>query len=231
MREALRGLAIGIAVLLVGGAIASRMSWADITVARAGGTGAWFVARASGFAAFIALSFDVIVGLVVSTRVADRRLARGQLIELHSWLSPLALALVLGHATVLLADSYIRFDALDLVIPFIAPYQAFAVGLGVISAYVALVVHASFGFRRRLGTKLWRRLHYLSFVAFVGGALHGILAGSDSGRPWAIALYATPLVLAAMLLARRVRTSLAARASRARSGEARLASVLQHHSP
>ena len=206
MRELLRGLAIGVALLLVVGAVASRAGWADIAVPRPEGTGAWLVARASGFAAFVALSFDVLVGLVVSTRVADRRLARGQLIELHGWLSPLALALVLGHAAILLADSYIHFDALDLLIPFVAPYRPLATGLGVLAAYLALVVHASFGFRRKLGTKLWRRLHYLSFVAFAAGALHGISAGTDSREPWAIALYALPLGVVLALVVLRVRS-------------------------
>lgn len=209
MRDALRGVAIGAVFLLVVGAIASRAGWVDVDVPRASGTGAWQVARASGFAAFVALSFEVIVGLVVSTRVGDRRLARGQLIELHSWLSPLALALVVGHAAVLLADGYIRFDALDLLIPFVAPYRGVAVGLGVLAAYVAVVVHASFAFRRRLGTKLWRRLHYLSFFAFASAALHGIVAGSDSGQPWAVALYTAPLLTVAVLVA--IRTRLAAR--------------------
>lgn len=219
MREAVRGVVIGTVVLLVAGAIASRIGWAEIAAPRASGMGAWFVARASGFAAFIALSFDVIVGLVVSTRVAGRRLARGQLIELHGWLSPLALALVLGHGLVLLADGYIRFDALDVVIPFVARYRPVAVALGVVAGYLAVVVHASFAFRRRLGTARWRRLHYLSFGAFVGAALHGVLAGSDSGRPWAIALYAAPLAVAALLVAHRV-----GRAVRLR--ERRLAGVL-----
>lgn len=206
MRELLRGVLIGTALLLVAGAIASRAGWIDVAAPRASGTGAWLVARASGFAAFIALSFDVIVGLVVSTRAGGRRLSRGQLIELHSWLSPLALALVVGHALVLLADGYIRFDALDVLIPFVAPYRAVAVGLGVFAAYLALVVHASFALRRRLGTAWWRRLHYLSFAAFTAAALHGIAAGTDSGQPWAIALYATPLVVVAALVGRRVRT-------------------------
>jgi predicted ferric reductase len=204
VRDALRGIAIGAVLLLVVGAIASRAGWVDLAAPRASGSSAWLVARASGFAAFVALSFDVIVGLVVSTRVGDRRLARGQLIELHSWLSPLALALVLGHAVMLLADGYIRFDALDLLIPFVAPYRAAAVGLGVLAVYGALVVHASFGFRRRLGTKLWRRLHYLSFFAFASGALHGILAGTDSRQSWAIALYATPLLAVVVLLVVRI---------------------------
>jgi methionine sulfoxide reductase heme-binding subunit len=183
MRDVRRGFAIGLALLLIAGAIVSRAGWGEIAAPRASGTGPWLIARASGFAAFAALSLDVIVGLVVSTRVGGRRVSRGQLIELHGWLSPLALALLLGHALILLADGYIRFDALDVLIPFVAPYRALAVGLGVIAAYLAFAVHASFGFRRLLGTAWWRRLHFLSFASFVAAALHGIIAGSDSGHP------------------------------------------------
>ena len=210
MRDLVRGSAIGIAIVLVVGAIASRAGWAEIAAPRPSGTGPWQLARASGFAAFAALSFDVIVGLVVSTRIADRRVARGQLIELHSWLSPVALALVSTHAVALLADGYIRFDAVDVLVPFAAAYRPIAVGLGIVAAYIAVVVHASFALRRRLGAKTWRRLHYLSFVAFFVGALHGILAGSDSGHAWAIAMYAIPLAVVVVLVALRVGASLTA---------------------
>lgn len=209
MRDVLRGVLIGAAILLVAGAIAGRAGWVDLAAPRASGTGAWLVARASGFTAFIALSLDVIAGLVVSTRVGGRRIARGQLIELHGWLSPLALALAVGHAVVLLADGFIRFDALDVLIPFVTPYRTLAVGLGVIAAYLAFVVHASFALRRRIGTAWWRRLHYVSFAAFAAAALHGLAAGTDSGRPWAIALYAAPLVVVVALIGRRVQAALA----------------------
>ncbi len=203
MREIVRGVAIGAVVLLVAGAIASRLGVAAIEAPRASDTTPWLIARASGFAAFAALSLDVVIGLVVSTRVADRHLSRGQLIDLHGWLSPLALALVLGHAVILLADGYIRFDALDVLIPFVAPYRAVAVGIGIVAAYAAVVVHASFAFRKRLGTKRWRKLHYLSFLAFAAAAVHGIIAGTDTGRPWAIAIYAAPLIAVSALVALR----------------------------
>ena len=216
MREALRGALIGLALLILVGTIASRTGWAQIAAPRASGTGPWMVVRASGFAAFAALSLDVIVGLALSTHVAGHRLPRGPLIALHSWLSPLALALVLGHAAVLLADGYLHFDAIDLLVPFAAPYRPVAIGLGTLAAYAALVVHASFAFRRRLGTKTWRRLHYLSFVAFAAGALHGFLAGTDAERMWATVLLAGPLVLTSALVALRVREA----AHRARSAAA-----------
>jgi len=207
MRDALRGAVVGLMMLALLGALASRAGWTMIDVPRPDGTAPWFVSRATGFAAFAALALDVIVGLLVSTKAGDRWIRRAHAIDLHGWLSPVALALVVGHAGILLADGYVRFDALDLVVPFIAPYRPLAVGVGVIAGYLALVVHASFSLRRRLGTRTWRRLHYLSFAAFVASSTHAILAGSDSSRPWAVVLYGSPLAIVGALVAYRLRLS------------------------
>ncbi len=213
MRDVVRGVVIGALLLALLGAIASRGGWLDVAVPRPAGMGAWFAARATGFTAFGALALDVILGLAMSTRAGDRWVPRAHALDLHGWLSPVALALVCGHAFALLADRYIRFDVVDVLVPFAAPYRPVAVGIGVLAGYVAIVVHASFAFRKRIGTKTWRRLHYLSFVAFAGAAVHGIAAGSDTTRPWAIAVYAVPLAAVVALVGLRVRTGRASASS------------------
>lgn len=211
MRSVLRGIVVGFVALALVGAIASRAGWGAISVPRLAGTGPWLLARASGYAAFVALSLDVIAGLLVSTRAGDRWMARGQLIDLHGWLSPIALALLVGHVLALLADRYIRFDVLDVLVPMLSPYRPVAVGLGIVAAYCAVVVHASFGFRRKIGTKAWRRLHHLSFVAFGAATVHAFLAGTDASRTWAIAICVVPLLGAAVLLAGRLRVAMSHR--------------------
>jgi DMSO/TMAO reductase YedYZ heme-binding membrane subunit len=52
-----------------------------------------------------------------------------------------------------------------------------------------VVVLVSSWLRRRISYRLWRRLHYVSFVTFVLVTLHGLLAGSDAGEPWMRAVY------------------------------------------
>jgi len=182
MRELIRGLAIGLVLLALAGVLP-----------RSGGTAPWLLSRVSGLTAFVALALDASFGLLVSAKLANRVLAKGAGVELHRWLSPLALALVLAHVVLLLADGYVRFDAVDVLVPFASGYRPIAVGIGVIGAYIAFVVHASFGLRRRLGARTWRRLHYLSFVAVAAAAAHGLLAGTDAARPWVIAMFAVPL--------------------------------------
>ncbi|HEU4612044.1 MAG TPA: ferric reductase-like transmembrane domain-containing protein [Kofleriaceae bacterium] len=203
-RAAVHGLVVGIVVLAVAGALAARLGLAAIEVPRSASTAPWLFTRAAGITAFVALALDVIIGLLVSTRTSGALFAKGAAVELHRWLSPLALGLVLGHVGLLLADGYIRFDALDVLVPFASSYRPVAVGIGVVAAYLALVIHASFALRKRLGARTWRRLHYLSFVALIGAALHGVLAGSDSGNAWVRALYAVPLVVVTALLALRL---------------------------
>src|SRR5690349_9695056 len=101
---------------------------------------AWQLSRASGFTAFVALALDVTLGLLMTTRLGDRLLGRGQQIDLHRWLSPITLALIAGHALALLADDHVDFGVLDVLVPFAARYRPVAVGVGVIAAYLALVV-------------------------------------------------------------------------------------------
>lgn len=204
MRDALRGILIGLVVLAVAGALATRLGIATIDVPRAESTAPWLLSRISGLTAFVALSLDVVLGLLVSTRTANHLFGKGVAVELHRWISPITLALVLGHGVLLLADGYIRFDALDVLVPFASSYRPVAVGLGVLAAYLALVVHASFSFRKRIGPAMWRRLHYLSFVALVGSALHALLAGTDSASWFVRTLYAVPLAIVAVLLVVRI---------------------------
>ena len=82
-----------------------------------------------------------------------------------------------------------RFDILDVLVPFVAPYRPLAVGLGVLAAYAALSVHASFALRGHIGARPWRALHYLSFAVYGLATAHGLAAGSDARLLWVKALY------------------------------------------
>ncbi len=143
---------------------------------------AWFISRAFGLVAYSALTLEVLLGLGASTGYWDRALGRARVMELHRWLSAIVLATFALHALALLADRTIEFSWIDLVLPFGAPYRPLAVGMGVIAGYALLTLHISHALRRTVGPRLWRRLHYVSFPAFVLASLHGILAGSDSGK-------------------------------------------------
>ncbi|MCK6589295.1 MAG: ferric reductase-like transmembrane domain-containing protein [Polyangiaceae bacterium] len=193
------GVALGGFLLLVLDAVAVRIGVAPGAIPKLAGTSLWVTSRAAGVTAFLALTLDVVFGLFVSTGAADRLISRARSIEVHRWLSTVALTMTGVHALALLGDRFVRFDVLDLLIPFLSSYRSFAVALGVLAAYGALIVHESFSWRKRIGAKTWRRLHYVSFFVFAASLLHGLLAGSDSGTPGMLALYVSSATLVGVL--------------------------------
>ncbi len=155
----------------------------------ADGPGFWQVSRALGFSAYAALTLEVVLGLFLSTDLARSWIARARVGPAHQWLSAVTLWLSGAHAAALLGDRYIRFDALDVLVPLLAPYRPVAVAAGIISLYSLLAIHASFALRSRIGPRAWRALHFLSFAAYLGATAHGLLAGTDGAAPWARAMY------------------------------------------
>ncbi len=213
------GVALGGVLLLVLDAVAVRAGVATGAIPKLAGTSLWVTSRAAGVTAFLALTLDVVFGLVVSTGAADRLIARAQSVEVHRWLSTVALGMTAVHAFALLGDRFVRFDVLDVLIPFLSSYRSIAVALGVLAAYGAMLVHASFAWRRHLGAKTWRRLHYLSFFLFAAALLHGVLAGSDSGALGMQALYVSSVTaVGALAIYRMVGASGSRKGARSRIG-------------
>jgi hypothetical protein len=114
---------------------------------------------------------------------ADGCIARARSVDVHRWISAVALGLLAAHGLVLLGDPYVRFDAVDLLVPFVSAYRPLAMGLGVLAAYVILAVFGSIWLRGRIGRRAWRLVHYLVFPTLGLVTLHG-LAGTDSASPW-----------------------------------------------
>ncbi len=208
-----RGVVVGLFALVLLATLGARLGWVAGDFPRSDRPTFWLAARALGFAAYAALSLEVTLGLFLSTNLADGWLSRAGTVELHRWLSLVTLVLVGVHAAALLGDGYVRFDVLDLLVPFLAPYRAVAVGLGVLGLYALGIVHGSFDYRARLGARLWRSLHMLSFAAFAGATAHGLLAGTSAAEPWARAVYTLAAGLVLWLTFYRVAQSLAVRGS------------------
>jgi len=149
----------------------------------------WILARAGGIAAYVLLTTSVLAGLVVKSRPFGRALKASTAVDLHRTLAFLGLGFVAVHGASLVLDSTVKLSPLALAVPGISPYRPAATAAGVIAAELMLVVYASFSFRKRLGIRTWRALHWLTFAVFAGATAHGLTAGTDSGRTWAAALY------------------------------------------
>ncbi|MFO0759413.1 MAG: hypothetical protein U0359_23165 [Byssovorax sp.] len=197
-KQVLVGVAVGLALLGVALALGSRAGVLILPLDRPEGPMFWNLARVAGVTAYIALTGTVALGLLASTGALDVWIARARSLELHRFLSSVTLALLAAHGIAFLGDAQARFDLLDLLVPFLAPYRPLAVGIAVVASYLLVVVHLSAILRARLGQRAFRALHALSFPAFWLVSAHGILAGSDAHRPGMRAVY---LVCAGLVIA------------------------------
>ena len=152
----------------------------------------WYVTRAAAISSYVALTATVGLGLLRSMarqiRVSGAR-TFWLLDELHQFLAILTAAFLALHLLTLMLDPYLPFSLANLLIPLGEPYSPFGSALGVLALYAMVVILASSWLRRFLSYSFWRALHYISFVAFVLVTAHGLFAGSDTGQPWAIAMY------------------------------------------
>lgn len=149
----------------------------------------WIAVRSLGFAAYALLGASVLGGLVLRAKPLGRRLTAASVAEVHKTLALLAVAATAAHGLLLLLDRAVRIPLEALVVPGLSPYRPLWVGAGVAAAWLVVLVTASFWARKWIGVRAWRGLHYASYAAFLLATAHGLAAGTDSGQPWAIALY------------------------------------------
>jgi predicted ferric reductase len=149
----------------------------------------WYVTRASGIIAYLLLWFSTILGLAVTSKYLDSMLDRLFTYDFHEFISLLSVAFTLVHVLVLTFDRYMPYSVAQILVPFISPYRPFWVGVGVISFYLVLLVTITFYLRNRIGTRVFRIIHYLSLLSYIGVTLHGYYSGTDTALPSMKILY------------------------------------------
>jgi methionine sulfoxide reductase heme-binding subunit len=164
----------------------------------------WYLSRAAGFTAYLALFASVALGMMLTTRAAARTGRQQLVFDMHRFTSILALAFSIFHVYVLLGDQYFSFNVWQLSIPFASPYRTLPTALGVVSLYAMGIVVASFYVRRFIGYRAWRAIHFVTFAMYAGVTLHGITAGTDTVQAWPKLIYVSTGMAVLALLAYRI---------------------------
>ncbi len=149
----------------------------------------WYFVRSSGTVAYLLMTGSTIWGLLLSTKIVKEGVPAVISLAMHNTLSWLAIALAGLHALALLFDSYYSYNLINLTLPFTGPYRPFWAGLGIIGFYLMLLTSISFYFRKQIGQKRWRKLHFLTFLLFILVTFHGVQAGTDSSNIGMMLLY------------------------------------------
>ncbi len=164
----------------------------------------WITSRAAGIVALVVASVAVSVGLLMSTRVAGRRLRGPDLRVLHEVLSISTIVAIAVHAFSLLGDQYLRASFLDVTVPLVSGYKTVWTTLGIVAGWGLVALGLSYYARGRIGAQRWRALHRFTAVAWLLGLVHSLGEGSDAGQAWFLAMTAIVVLPALVLLVRRL---------------------------
>ena len=150
----------------------------------------WYAARAAGIAAYLLLSFGVLLGLTMAGRKSLRRWPKFAVEDVHRFVGLLVGTFVIIHVVTIAIDAWLPFSIGSILVPLLSRYRAIWVALGVVAAELLLALAVTNHYRDRLDYRFWRRAHYLNLLVWTAATLHGIGSGTDRSAPWPLALYA-----------------------------------------
>jgi DMSO/TMAO reductase YedYZ heme-binding membrane subunit len=131
-----------------------------------------------GLAAMTLLTLNILIGLVMSAKynpVRNWPHRRINTFKIHNWTAYIALTIAAIHPVIILFSSTAKFTLVDILYPVNAPRQPWINVLGALALYtLAFVVLTSY-FRRELGRKKWKTLHFTAYGTAALFYAHGIL--------------------------------------------------------
>jgi DMSO/TMAO reductase YedYZ heme-binding membrane subunit len=160
------------------------------------------------------LTATVIWGIILADGLFKRRAA--WFLDLHRWLGGLTVVFLGVHLVSLLADSYVQFGLLDILVPFASQWRPAAVALGIIAFWLVVAVAVTSVAVRRLPRRWWRGVHLASYATFWLTSIHGALAGTDASRSLYVTTAGVALMAVVIAVSQRILTSDRQRRRRAR---------------
>jgi sulfoxide reductase heme-binding subunit YedZ len=147
----------------------------------------WYLSRGTGIVALLLLTAAVVLGMLNSGRFLSQRWPRFTVSAIHRNISLLALVFLVIHIASSVIDPYAGIRWLDAVVPFVSSYRSFWLGLGALSGDLMLAVLVTSLLRPRIGYRVWRAVHWLSYAMWPIALVHGIGTGiTDDQVSWVL---------------------------------------------
>ena len=137
-----------------------------------------------GLYAIVVLSCNFLLGLILSTaykrsvywKRLPGKVRKINVQQVHNWTAYVALALIFLHPIILSFDKATKFFTADIFIPFYSNYQRIWVAMGIISLYavVLVIITTQKSVKQKLGFRVWKNIHLVSYFTALLICLHGI---------------------------------------------------------
>jgi sulfoxide reductase heme-binding subunit YedZ len=136
-------------------------------------------------------TLNLCIGLLISVRYSPVRFWPHRPFDifwLHRRTGYCTLAVTALHPLPLLLAARPSFRVLDIALPLWSPSQPVENTIGAAALYLLVVVIITSIYHLRLGRRLWKRLHFLTYAVAAGLFIHGLLTNPklDGSRidPW-----------------------------------------------
>ena len=166
----------------------------------------WYLSRISAMVAWGLMSFSMVWGVLLASRVFRGLDNPSWLKDLHKYLSTLTILMASIHTTALTLDPYVHFTALDLLVPGRATYDGatpvieLSLAIGVITFWAMSIVYVTSLVMDKLPRWLWKSIHYLAYAIFFAVGVHAAFSGTDVGTWWYAAVSITVITLGMLAL-------------------------------
>ena len=142
----------------------------------------WMAARATGIVAFLLLTFQIVLGLILShpTNRSTWNLSK-RIFPWHDHLWVFVLAFLLAHVISLIVDPKSGVGLTGALVPGLSSYRSSPVAIGTLALYAFLFTAVTARWTKLLPRGVWLSIHRLALLIWAMAWLHGVLAGTDTG--------------------------------------------------
>ena len=142
----------------------------------------WYVARSAGITAWVAIMGSMLTGFGLTIATIRRWLRVRELLVLHRYCGALSVVATALHITGLVADRYVAFGVVTVLLPLASQWRPGPVAWGVVAMYLLILIEGSSLLRGRISPIRWRKLHALSHPLAFFATVHFLSAGTDARR-------------------------------------------------
>jgi sulfoxide reductase heme-binding subunit YedZ len=139
----------------------------------------WYLNRATGIVALVLMTATVVLGVMVQRQQRLPGLPRFGAVALHRSVSLVSAAFLAVHVVLAVADTYVSIGWLAVVVPFTSAWRPLPVALGTLAVDLLVLVVLTSLVRGRIPVRLWRIVHWTSYLLWPLAFVHGLTAGTD----------------------------------------------------
>ena len=160
----------------------------------------WAFGRGTGIVALVLFTISIVLGIVARSGRRVPWLGRFGTSDLHRTAALTGTGLVAAHVGTLLFDPYAQLKLVDIIFPFLGSYHPMWLGLGTVALDLLGVVTVVSLLRHRVGPKVFKTVHWATYVLWPTALLHSLGTGTDAATLWfrAIAVVCISAVVTAV---------------------------------